>query len=67
MALSSRRQAMPITHFPSYSSATPGAMIWDKKQISTVSTVLSGKIRQLNDPFRNPVYLLMAINETTTV
>jgi len=42
-------------------------MIWDKKQISTVSTILSGKIRQLNDPFRNPVYLLMAFNETTTV
>jgi hypothetical protein len=41
-------------------------MIWDKKQISTVSTILSGKIRQLNDPSRNPVYLLMTINETTT-
>jgi hypothetical protein len=67
MAFSSRQQALPITHSPSYSSFAPDAMIWDKKQISNVSTVLSGKIRQLNDPFRNPVYLLMAINETTTV
>jgi len=42
-------------------------MIWDKKQISTVSIALSGKIHELNDPSRNPVYLTMAINETITV
>jgi len=56
MALSSRQQAMPITHFPTYSSVALNAMIWDKEQISTVTMALSGKIRQLNDPFRNPVY-----------
>jgi hypothetical protein len=56
MALSSRQQAMPITHFPNYPSFALDAMIWDKKQFSTVTMVLSGKIHQLNDPFRNPVY-----------
>jgi len=48
MASSSRQQALSITHFPTYSCVVPDAMIWDKKQISTVSGYLSGKIRRLN-------------------
>jgi len=48
MALTSRQQALPITQFLTYSSAAHRAMIWDKKQISAVSGVLSGKIHGLN-------------------
>jgi hypothetical protein len=48
MASSSRQQALSITHFPTYACVAPGAMIWDKKHISTVSGRLSGKIRKLN-------------------
>jgi hypothetical protein len=48
MALTSCQQALPMTRFLNYSSVAHRAMIWDKRQISAVSGVLSGKIRGLN-------------------